>query len=411
MLALPIVVRVVTNVFWLAFLADGLISLIDEAFLGGGASSALYGLRATVATVVVLASLGVALMVSLTPRAPKRVLVPLLLFTWWVGLAQAFPLGFLKIPQFMLWLSLGQVALAALLFIFFRSQENHWLFAPAARPAFAWKHAILGVPAAALLFVIFAVLAIFTGLSGQLESVSGGYVKLRPDGIYLLERRFQAGDREVRLSGMMHIAEEEFYTDLLPAADPKTPSVVLIEGVTDRDNRLGDEGLSYSRLASMLSISSQEDSVFMERVSAGLRRHREHSSEDGAEAESFAEMEAGSMDFVHADVDVSTFHPKTIAFIVTVMSLFQAEDWPSFLKKFSESSGPLNDESSQTQVIQDILHSRNERLVSEIETSLKDYRRVIIPWGALHLTGVESWLRTHDFVQSGETERKALGFW
>ncbi len=60
------------------------------------------------------------------------------------------------------------------------------------------------------------------------------------------------------------------------------------------------------------------------------------------------------------------------------------------MKKFSESSGPLNDEASQTQVIQDILHSRNDHLVGEIQSSLKDYRRIIIPWGALHLTGVES---------------------
>jgi len=410
-LAWHVVVRVLTNGFWLAFLLDGVISLIDEAFFAGGTASALYGLRAAGSTIVVLASLGVALMVAFTPRSPKRVLVPLLLFTWWAGLAQGFPLGFLKVPQVMLWISLCQVALAALLFIFFRSQENRWPFAPAPRPAFAWRYAILSVPAAAVLFAVFVVLAIFTGLSGQLETVSGGYVKMRPDGIYLLERRFQSGDREVRLSGMMHIAEEEFYTDLLPAADPKLPSVVLIEGVTDYDNRLGDEGLSYSRLASMLSISSQEDSVFMEKVSAGLRRHREHSSGNETQRDEPTLEDSGSMDFVHADVDVSTFHPKTISFIVTVMSIFQAEDWPSFLKKFSETSGPLNDESSQKQVIQDILHSRNERLVSEIQASLKDYRRVIIPWGALHLMGVESWLRQHDFVQSGETERKALGFW
>jgi uncharacterized protein YbaP (TraB family) len=108
---------------------------------------------------------------------------------------------------------------------------------------------------------------------------------------------------------------------------------------------------------------------------------------------------------------VGTFHPKTIAFVLAVMSLFQAEDWPAFLKKFSESSGPLNDESAQHQVIQDILHARNDHLVAEIQASLKAYRRIIIPWGALHLTGIESWLRQNHFVQSGETERKAVGFW
>lgn len=302
------------------------------------------------------------------------------------------------------------MALAVLLFVFFRSLEGRWFFAARDRRAFSWRYALVGVPTAVVLFILTAGLAIFTGLAGELETVSGGYVKLRPDGIYLLERRFQAGDREVRLAGMMHIAEEEFYTDLLPAADPQLPSVVLVEGVTDNQNLLGEQGLSYSRLASMLKISSQEDSEFMDRVSAGLRRHRDISPRKESHPE-VVERDGGAMDFVHADVDVATFHPKTIAFVVTVMGLFQAEDWPSFMKKFSESSGPLNDEASQTQVIQDILHSRNDHLVGEIQSSLKDYRRVIIPWGALHLTGVESWLRTHDFVQSGETERKAVGFW
>jgi hypothetical protein len=392
----------------LAFLADGVVSLADESIFGG-APSFLTGVRTGLSVLVILASLVAALVVAFTPRAPKRVLVPLILFTWWGGLAQGFPMGFFQVSQVMLWISLLQLALAVLLFVFFHSQES-WLFAAKDRRAFSWRHALIAAPIAAVLFLFSAALALFTGLAGELETVSGGYVKLRPDGIYLLERRFQAGDREVRLAGMMHIAEEEFYTDLLPSADPQVPSVVLVEGVTDNQNLLGEQGLSYSRLASMLKISSQEDSVFMERVAAGLRRHRENPSQPQTYPEA-RDQEPGSLDFVHADVDVGTFHPKTIAFVVAVMSLFQAEDWPAFLKKFTETSGPLNDESAQTQVIQDILHARNDHLVGEIQASLKDYRRVIIPWGALHLTGVESWLRAQDFVQSGETERKALGFW
>jgi hypothetical protein len=392
----------------MAFLADGVLSLADESIFRGQ-PSLLTGVRTGLSVLVILMSLVAALVVAFTPRAPKRVLVPLILFTWWGGLAQGFPLGFFKVPQVMLWVSLLQLALATLLFVYFRSPEGR-PFAAADRRAFSWRHLLIAAPVTAALFVVFAVVALFTGLAEELETLSGGYVKLRPDGIYLVERRFQAGDREVRLAGMMHIAEEEFYTDLLPAADPDVPSVVLVEGVTDHQNLLGENKLTYSRLASMLKISAQEDSVFMDRVAAGLRRHREQASREFRYSE-MPEREPGSLDFVHADVDVGTFHPKTIAFVLAVMSLFQAEDWQAFLKKFSESSGPLNDEAAQHQVIQDILHARNDHLVAEIQASLKDYRRIIIPWGALHLTGVESWLRQNDFVQSGETERKAVGFW
>lgn len=403
-------VRVVTNVFWVAFLVDGVVSLADEAVFGGNPSF-LSPMRLGLAIAVILLSFLSAVLLAVTPRAPVRVLAPLVLFTWWGGLAQGFPLGWARGVQVMLWVALAQVALATLLFVFFRCHEGRWPFAARSGRAFSWRHALVAVPTVAAAFVVSLAVALFAGLADELESVSGGYVRLRPDGIYLLERTFQSGDREVRLSGMMHIAEEEFYTDLLPSADPSVPSVVLVEGVTDNHNLLGEQGLSYARLASMLRISSQEDSVFMERVASGLRRKIGPIENRDERHDAERADEPGAMDFVHADVDVGTFHPKTIAFVIAVMGLFQAEDWPSFVKRFSEYSAPLNDESSQTQVIEDILHSRNKHLVGEIETSLKDYRRVIIPWGALHLTGVESWLRTRDFQQSGEIERKALGFW
>ena len=53
-------------------------------------------------------------------------------------------------------------------------------------------------------------------LSTQIELLMGCYVRVRPDGIYLVERQFQSGDREVRLAGMMHVARREFYSGVLP---------------------------------------------------------------------------------------------------------------------------------------------------------------------------------------------------
>jgi hypothetical protein len=77
----------------------------------------------------------------------------------------------------------------------------------------------------------------------------------------------------------------------------------------------------------------------------------------------------------------------------------------------ADPSSPIADENAHEQVVDDILYARNQQLVAEIESSLKDYRRVVVPWGAMHLPEVESWLRDHNFVQSGEIQRKALGFW
>jgi hypothetical protein len=366
--------------------------------------------RDGVAAVTLLASLLMAVLVAATPRVPARCVAPLVLYVWWATGTQAFPWGFGGPNSVLSAVAVGQVILAAVLGYVFRREV---FGPPVVRPAFSWRRSLVAVPVFSAAFLAMLVLGVFTGLADELESVSGGYVRLRPDGIYLLERRFSEGNREVCLSGMMHIADDEFYSDLLPAEDPQRPSIVLIEGVTDEKNLLGEQEISYGNVARLLSVSAQEHSPFMERVMAGLRRHHDEAGESSAAAEEWDARPgvAGGMDFVHADVDVASFHPKTITFIVTVMGLFQVQDLPTFLRKLSESKGPLNDETAQELVLQDILHARNEFLVGEIETSLKTYRRVIVPWGALHLSGVETWLREQDFQPCGETQRRALRFW
>jgi hypothetical protein len=399
--------RQVVRVFWGLVLCDGILLVADGfwpvAWLGVLCDS--------LAALTLLASLIMALLVVATPRVSLRFVAPLILFVWWAVGTQAFPWGFGEPMVGQALAGATQVALAVILGVVFRAE----LLGPASRPdrpAFSWRRSLLTAPLAVLAFAAVVVLGVFTALADELESYSGGYVRLRPDGIYLLERRFAEGGREVCLSGMMHIADEEFYSDLLPAEDPQKPSVVLVEGVTDQQNLLGDQELSYGNVAQMLSVSAQENSPFMERVMAGLLRHRNAHAEGGADGGEPEEVfPAGTMDFVRADVDVQTFHPKTITFIVTVMSLVRAKDLAAMMEKWAESRGPLNDESAQRQVIQDILHARNDYLVGEIEKSLKSYRRVIVPWGALHLVGVETWLREQDFQPVGETQRRAVGFW
>ena len=74
----------------------------------------------------------------------------------------------------------------------------------------------------------------------------------------------------MRLAGMIHVASREFYSSLLSGIDPAVPSVVLVEGVTDRRHLLGGKTLSYERLARLLNVTPQSNSVFSERVVAGL---------------------------------------------------------------------------------------------------------------------------------------------
>jgi hypothetical protein len=394
--------------FLLAFFADAILSLTDEIVSLAGGSPFLSALRSVVALVVLGGSMAMAGLVGLTPRAPKRVLVPLILFAWWAGPAMAFPLVFLDTPHLALGLAVVQVLLALTLWYVFRGHGGNRRFPANEAPAFSWRYVLLAGPVTIFFSSVLVVVSALLGLSTQIELLTGGYVRVRPDGIYLVERKFQSGDREVRLTGMMHIARREFYSNLLTGIDPAVPSVVLVEGVTDRRRLLGGKTLSYDRVARYLNLTPQSNSVFSQQIAEGLGGRAEQKS-GGAQAPQ--PTRSREIDFRHADVDVETFHPQTIAFILAVVALFQSPDLLQFATSLVDPSSPITNESIQSQVMDDILFARNQRLAAEIESSLKVYRRVIVPWGAMHLPEIESWLQTRDFVEIDEIERKALGFW
>jgi hypothetical protein len=401
------VLRGAVTFFWLLFLTDGVFSLVDEATTLVLGSSPLSGVRAAFALAVLAMSFPMAAIIGVTPKAPKRVLVPPILFAWWAGPAMAYPFGLWKPAHLALVLAMLQVLLAAAVWYFAPNLSGTRRTLPIAlarTQAFSWKYLLLAGPLTALLFLLVAASSVVLGFSTQIELLTGGYVRMRPDGIYLVERQFQSGDREVRLAGMMHVARREFYSGVLPAPDPAEPSVVLVEGVTDRKRLLGGRTLDYGRVAKLLNVTSQSDSVFSNRVVDEMGKQ-------GLTGGQPAGANGSGIYYKHADVDVESFHPQTIAFILAVIAIFQSNDLREFIELLANPSSPIANEDAQEQVMDDILFSRNQRLVAEIESSLKDYRRVVVPWGAMHLPEIESWLRDHGFVQSGEVHRKALGFW
>ena len=396
------------SLFWLVFFADGILSVTDEIASLSGGLPALSAVRQAIAFAVLGGSVAIAGLVSLTPRMPKRALVPLILFVWWAGPAMAFPLTRWNVPHLALGLAIAQLLLAVSVWYVCRGGRWNRPLPLNESPAFSWRYSLLAVPLTVAFFPLLVAASALSGFTTQVELLTGGYVRVRLDGIYLVERKFQSGDREVRLTGMMHVADREFYSGLLTGIDPAIPSVVLVEGVTDRRRLLGGKTLSYNRVARFLNLTPQSDSVFSQQIAEGLEGRDGQKMDDAPAPERPASRE---INFRHADVDVESFHPQTIAFILAVVGLFQSSDLRQFVTTLIDPSSPIANESAQAQVMNDILFARNQRLAAEIESSLKDYRRVIVPWGAMHLPEIESWLEARNFVESGEIERRALGFW
>jgi hypothetical protein len=398
---------VVVNGFWVAFMASGALGVISIASPHSGFAI----LSALVAVMLFLGSFPMLALVLATELVPKRIILPMLGYLWAGVYVSLWPFPDHVVP----WVSGVSNVLQVLLGLFlawkFRAPGHTWKAPFAAREGrfFRWQYTLIGwftLQAASLV----ALVAIFFETSALISATTGGYVRLRPNGLYLVERQFREGDREVRLSGMMHIATEEFYDEVLPKADPKHPSVVLLEGVTDDKNLLDDNHLDYTRVARLFQLTAQSESTFSRKAYARAKLHSHSKEESPGEAEEWGNDNFASHEYRHADVDISNLRPKTIAYIITLSRLMDAPTWRDVLAELQNPSSPINDSDAQAQVWDDILHARNRRLIAEIQSALPDFQRIIVPWGAAHLSEIERWLKGQHFVQSGEVERRALKF-
>ena len=182
------VLRGAVTFFWLLFLTDGVFSLVDEATTLILGASPLSGVRAAFALAVLAMSLPMAAIIGVTPKAPKRVLVPPILFAWWAGPAMAYPFGLWKPAHLALVLAMLQVLLALAVWYFapnLSGTGRTFPIALARTQPFSWKYLLVVGPVTAVLFLLVAASSVALGFSTQIELLTGGY---RPgaSGRYLL---------------------------------------------------------------------------------------------------------------------------------------------------------------------------------------------------------------------------------
>ena len=107
-----------------------------------------------------------------------------------------------------------------------------------------------------------------------------------------------------------------------------------------------------------------------------------------------------------ADVDVSSFDPMSLELLNVALGMYgAAENTEKALGDYLDFwSKHRNDASTVTeQLFQDILHSRNDHVLAELERQRSERDRLVLPWGALHMVGIEealldagwSWTETH----------------
>ncbi len=390
------------NLYIIMFLTDAGLSLVDELLVASSVALPLFsGLRYLVAYLVIILSAVIFSCMGIDRRLPKRVFLPLTIFSSWCALA-LWPLsGVFERESLGLLAAGNQLLLGGIAIVLLRSLGGQKLLSRELfeRPMFSWRNT-LGFTAISLLLMPFVL--VYSGLamtSYYLEQQTAGFLRLSPVGIYMSERSYHLDEKVVRLAGMMHIGKEDYYKDIAGSMSDKG-TLVLAEGVTDEDGLMKTR-FNYSKLAGVIGLSSQEKM----RIDGNLV------DLDDLDALALADRMQDKPDIARADIDLNQFNPQTIEFLNELgRTLFG--DKP-LLEGFAEYNLWITEnmtEEGVAGVMTDIIDKRNEVVIASMVRTLEHYDTIIIPWGAMHMPAIEAAVLDEGFTPGVARERLSLDF-
>ncbi|MGH7868216.1 MAG: hypothetical protein ACREP9_11495 [Candidatus Dormibacteraceae bacterium] len=362
----------------LLFLLGGVASVLDDSLVllsGLHALSALSGILTFLSFLLLLLAYG---LMGITPIIPKRVILPLFLFTM-LGLLALFPIliyhrNWMMAVDWML--SLGQALLGlAVLWRLRGGLKWGWPIVEVRHlgsRAFSWWNLLgfLLLNGLVLLPAIAGYLAVCASLA--VGHFTEGFLALRPAGLVMQARKYVRADgKTVLLFPMSHIADSDFYRAVSLAVSSN--SIVLLDGVSD-SKKLLTNGLSYKRAAKSLGLAEQHDDL---------------------------NIRQGTL--IRADVDVQDFAPSTIG-ILNLVGLVHSKGLNSSTVLLLMQLSPPPD--IEKQLFDDVLLKRNEHLLKEFRARLRESDNFVIPWGAIHMPGIAREIQksgfhlveTHDYV-------------
>src|ERR1039457_7113981 len=305
------------NLFLTLFLVDGVISVADEFVTLLSQETFFSGLRTLVAGVVIVMAIPMYISLGIDRRLPKRVFLPLILFLFWCSVGTWFFPFLAKNSVYSLLMSVCQVLLCYLPLSHFHYRGRFGMQLPEtlfSQPFFGLRNCLF-FGSANLIITPFALLLIaLTVADSVIGEKTAGFVRLTPAGLCMTERIYRLDSKTVRLVSMIHVGDQEFYSDLFKTTAAGR-TIVLAEGVADEENLLSTAP-KYGKMAGYLGLTSQEGMSF---------KGRQIHDEDIGEPD-FDPGKAGIPDILRADVDVSTFSPSTVHFLEAIGKLLKESD-------------------------------------------------------------------------------------
>lgn len=227
--------------------------------------------------------------------------------------------------------------------------------------------------------------------SNLLANGSGDFVQLRPNGLYMIEKTYTKANKQIQLISMIHMGRQQYYADLA-ASIPDHDTLILMEGVSD-NNGLLNERFHYGKIAEGLGLAAQKQSHFQGRLI------------DMQQLVSTEPSMVGDIDLLPADIDLSRFDRQTIDTINAMAEkLLNNDNLLQGYQEFSLWASENLGEDFDKVVMNDLIDKRNAYLISLLPLALKKYNNIVIPWGALHMKGIEQALFEQGF-EAVETDK------
>lgn len=391
--------RAIANIFLILFLNDAIVGIVAFLFAATPGWEWLSGLHDFAGRMTLFFGVAVYFGFAFNRHLPKRVLIPPLLFLCW-QLIDFWPLtkGFDVEPaSYML---IGQLFLALLVL-----QQNlklnrkSWLLVTEqfSGPDFSGRRfvlfSLLAVPLVPLLLLLFG----FATVSNLIDEQAAGFMRLRPNGLYMVEKVYQRGAKEVRLSSMIHVGQQNYF-DSLNQTLRGQQAVLLLEGVSDRTGRLTGD-FSYQKLAGLLGLSTQEWMLI------------EGRQIDVESLDHLADKQPGVSDLLPADIDLAEFDRRTIRLLNALAHyVLEADSLADGLREFNQWTRENTNAKTHQVVMNDLVVKRNRKLLGYLPKALNKYDTVVIPWGALHMPEIEHAVQSQGFRLLQQQERQSIDF-
>jgi hypothetical protein len=351
----------VFDAYLLAFIGDGFLTLLSSLPALQSAARILAVPEFLCGLGSVLLAICVTLIVCSYRQTRWLPLVPALFLTFW----KAF--YFLPLPAYFAWEqvaltgALTQTLTGTVIALSLRRQPgNKALLFPPESTAFArfsWVRTVLTF--AFKMLVALPALCVFLLVCGRIfvRESSSGFVDVTLTGLFTEARTYEQDGRKIYLLPTVHIASPAFYDTLMEGL-PEQSSVILPEGVTDAKGLL-KAAIDYSLAADSVGLSAQPDLTAQRKNHAILR----------------------------CDADISNFSPKTIAILNSLGHLlkhFKEQNQAGMLTTIQELEN-----GDPVALWNDILETRNQKVLEGIKVALPRYEHIAVPWGAAHMPGIE----------------------